>query len=824
MSCFSNAQQSSFLNKPTWTSLWNSDDEDFPVDPGFWEQYYTMKKNADGKIPRLPYQKIYDQQLQATDREQSLYNVQELGPGNFGGRTRAILLDYDNADHVFSAGVSGGLWYSADSGKNWNVVNDYLSSLAITSIAQDHFNHDFIYIGTGELSGNSAGIPGNGVYRSKDHGVTFEHLPSTDSSVFDYIPRVVTSPIDSNSLYVATGGGDLFRSSNAGDSMKEVFHSTHAINDLELTPSGEVWIGVNGLGIYYSPSGDSGTFNAITNGLPPPATFARIEMAIAPGDTSIMYAAFEKSGGGYYSGLQGVYKTTDGGISWVAIGNPDTDFGFYMSFPWYSMCMAVKPDDANFVVLGVGDMVYSVDGGSTWKVCNNIHADHHVLLFNPSNPTRLYQGGDGGITRFKTDQIWYTHTDLNNGYNTLQYYAGSFFPTGLSTYAGAQDNGTHYCESGSPEFNWIFGGDGAYNAINQQYPTIAYVSYQSGTIHRADDADYEFPTFYPIMFNMDDDGDGEIDDGAWFINPFEINLVNGDELLFVTLKKVWQTLDGGFTWQPIMNNTANGKSPYAVGISRDFSPTVYIGGDYALFYRVDDAYNAFPGDEVLLSSSVPASVTNDFISNITVHPADKSICYVSFSNFSDEPRLWKVTNGTTAAPTWTSISGDLPQGLPVNYIDVDPTRPDSFFLAGTDYGLYTSSDGGQHWVKDPTVPNVVVEQVKVRPADLRVFIFTHGRGMWTARLDTTNVGVNDPDKHTMTASVYPNPFQQTILIKCASEKVEATIRDVNGNIRFHSAAIHSDQAIELPSLSNGVYFLELKNGEGMLVKKIMKSD
>lgn len=817
---FSKAQLPSFLKVSTWAQQWNEPENELPVDPGFWQQYYRMKKDASGNIPRLPFAAIALQEQQSENRDQQLFNLQELGPKNFGGRTRAILIDADNSGHLFSGGISGGIWFSADSGSHWSPVNDFMSSLAISGFAQDHFNHDLLYAATGEIAGNSAGIPGNGLYRSLDHGITFEQMPATDPSAFDYMPRIATSPIDSGGIYMATGGGGLYRSFDAGESVEKIFNTSAAINDLEVTQAGGVWIGVNGSGIFYSASGDSGTFQQVTAGLPSAGSFTRIEMAQAPSDSNVLYAAFEKSGGGYYSGIKGIYRSSDAGLTWTVVGNPDVDFGFYMSFPWYSMTMAVKPDDPDFVVFGVGDVVSSADGGMVWKKSINIHVDHHVTVFNPAKPTRLYEGNDGGIYRMRTDQIAYNQTNLNNDYNTIQYYAGSFFPSGINAIAGAQDNGTHSCLAGGAAFNDIFGGDGSYNAVNQQYPTIAYVSYQDGTIQRADDADYEYPSFYPVYDAMDLDGDGSIDDGAWFINPFEINLLNGDQLLFVTQKRVWQTLDGGFDWHPVMNTILGGISPYAIGLSHDFSATIYVGGESAIFYRIDDGYNAFAGDEVNLSASVPSSVTSDFISNIVVHPEDKGTCYVSFSNYSTQPRIWKVTNATTT-PVWTSISGDLPEGLPVNYVEVDPARPDDFFLAGTDYGLYVTADGGQHWVKDAGIPNVVVPQVKVRASDRRVFIFTHGRGMWTATLDPNVVGIAE-SQPSSAVSVFPNPFQSELHIKSATESVSASLRDINGHLIWSSTSVKENLVIATANLPTGIYLLEVTGKQGSTIRKLVK--
>jgi photosystem II stability/assembly factor-like uncharacterized protein len=363
----SSAQLPSFLEKESLMKEWKGEEEESPVDPGWWDQYFRMKKNASGEIPRLPYEAIRLQELNATNREQVLFHIEEMGPSNIGGRTRAILIDADNQDHVFSGGVSGGLWVTSDSGVSWTPVNDFLSAIDVTSITQDHFNHDLMYIGTGEALGNSSGIPGNGVYRSTDHGLNFFQLPATDSSAFDYIHRVVASPVDSGLLYIATNGEGLFRSFNSGESITKIFDTHSPVNDVELTPSGGVWITVNSKGIYYSVSGDSGTFTNITSGLPSSPDFARIEMAQAPSDLSILYAAFEEPGGSYYSGIKGMFRSNDSGQTWQSLANPDDDFHFYMSFPWYSMCMAVKPDEPDFVVFGVGDLTYTNDGGVTWK-------------------------------------------------------------------------------------------------------------------------------------------------------------------------------------------------------------------------------------------------------------------------------------------------------------------------------------------------------------------------------------------------------------------------------------------------------------------------
>ena len=90
---------------------------------------------------------------------------------------------------------------------------------------------------------------------------------------------------------------------------------------------------------------------------------------------------------------------------------------------------------------------------------------------------------------------------------------------------------------------------------------------------------------------------------------------------------------------------------------------------------------------------------------------------------------------------WVDISGNLPTSLPVNWIEVDPDNSDNIMVA-TDYGLYVTGDGGRFWHKETQIPNVYISMVRLRASDRKLFVFTYGRGVWTAILNediTTSV-------------------------------------------------------------------------------------
>ena len=64
-------------------------------------------------------------------------------------------------------------------------------------------------------------------------------------------------------------------------------------------------------------------------------------------------------------------------------------------------------------------------------------------------------------------------------------------------------------------------------------------------------------------------------------------------------------------------------------------------------------------------------------------------------------------------------------------IKEDLVNPQLLFL-GTEFGLYISVDGGQHWArfKGGNMPPVAVRDLAIHPRDDDLVIATHGRGIW----------------------------------------------------------------------------------------------
>jgi len=87
--------------------------------PGYFQQWFNEKKNADGVIPQWQYAAwdAADKRKASLRTGINLFDtLYELGPNNTGGRTRALMVDRRNDNIILAGGISGGLWRSENGG------------------------------------------------------------------------------------------------------------------------------------------------------------------------------------------------------------------------------------------------------------------------------------------------------------------------------------------------------------------------------------------------------------------------------------------------------------------------------------------------------------------------------------------------------------------------------------------------------------------------------------------------------------------------------------------------------------------------------------
>lgn len=249
-------------------------------------------------------------------------------------------------------------------------------------------NSEIVYIGTA----------GGGVWKSYDGGVMF-------SSIFDeYCQSIGCVALDPNNpdetLWVGTGevwtrnsvsvGDGIYKSKDGGQSWTKMgLEKSEHISSIEINPknSDVVYVGVQGA--LWGDSEDRGVYKTTDGGL----TWNKIlyvdqktgcsDLIMDPNDPNVLYASFwehRRTGWSFSSGgdKSALYKSTDGGVSWSKIHNgfPSGKYG--------RIAIALAPSNSSLLYAVVeaedadkGGMYRSDDGGANWK---HLNADFGLVV------------------------------------------------------------------------------------------------------------------------------------------------------------------------------------------------------------------------------------------------------------------------------------------------------------------------------------------------------------------------------------------------------------------------------------------------------------
>ena len=413
-----------------------------------------------------------------------------IGPGNIGGRIRAIVIRPSGANTMFIGSVSGGIWKTTNGGTSWAPVNDFMANLAVSSMVIDPSNENVMYAGTGEGFFGVDAIRGAGLFKSTDGGTTWLQLPSTstapgagmNASEFFWVNRVAMTHTGSV-LALATRTG-IFHSSDGGASFTratmvgggEIDHGS-GIMDLRFNPADatKAVAGTLAGSVLYSADGGA-TWSSATA---VPGGDARVEVAYATSSPNIVYASVDRDEGS-------LYKGTNGGASFTEVFDGAADTTRIRSRPgWYDN-MLRQPNRPEFRRVGwhrslakhewrrrlspdervVQSKLYGADVGAFRSAHCRSHPDfngssklHRVFLgmTEASIRPRMSLRGRRRVAVLKLDRVEQQPGDP-------QFYGGAG-QAGRRISAGAQDNGVSLYDPAvaNPSENWasLASGDGA---------------------------------------------------------------------------------------------------------------------------------------------------------------------------------------------------------------------------------------------------------------------------------------------------------------------------------------------------------------------------
>jgi len=683
-----------------------------------------------------------------------------IGPASMSGRVAAIDAVESDPDIVYVGAATGGVWKSTDGALSFTPIFDDQPVAAIGAVAIFQPSPDIVWVGTGEGNPRNSMSVGNGIYKSVDAGRTWQHL-GLDKT--ERIHRIITHPRDPNIAWVAAMGQawgqnadrGVFKTTDGGKTWTKVLYVNEKTGaaDLIIDPKNPnklfaaMWeyrrwpwffnSGGPGSGLYVTNDGGATWKRFSEEDGMPKGNLGRIGLAIARSNPNIVYALVEAE-------KSALLRTDDGGRKWTAV---NTEYNV-ANRPFYYSDIRVDPADPNRVYNVYSLVSLSTDGGKSFKTLipfAKIHPDYHAMWIDPNDGTHLYAGNDGGVAESEDrGASWRFVATLPLG----QYYhiaVDNEVP--YNVYGGMQDNGswkgpnTTWETAGIRNWDWqeVGFGDGFGTVPVITDPMVGYAMSQEGYIIRwnlrtgerkdirpspsvADAKDLRFNWNAAIAVDPFDPN------GVYFGSQYVHKSTNRGESWtnispdLTTNRKEWQNQDktGGIT--PDVTSAENFTTVITIAPSPVDRNVIWAGTDDGRVHVTRDGGTNWTSVE----GNIKGVPTNTWVPEIK---ASRHSAMTAFIVLDDHRRSnWTpyVYRTTDYGRTWTSLVTKDVQGY-AHAIEQDPIDPNLLFL-GTEFGLWTSLDGGKSWMKwTHGFPTVSVMGLAIHPRDHDLVIGTHGR-------------------------------------------------------------------------------------------------
>ncbi|HXJ77591.1 MAG TPA: glycosyl hydrolase [Candidatus Methylomirabilis sp.] len=695
-----------------------------------------------------------------------LLHARSIGPHR-GGRVVAVAGHPTVSATFYFGACAGGVWKSVDGGTYWENISDgFFRASAVGAIAVAPSDPNVIYAGTGEACIRGNVSHGDGVYRSRDGGRTWDNTGLGDTR---HIGRVRVHPRDADCVYVAALGHawgpnrqrGVFRSRDGGGKWEHVLFRSEGAGavDLSLDPQNPrmlfaaIWearrtpwgmtSGGPDSSLYRSTDGgDTWTDISRRPGLPK-GGLGRIGVVVSPADGRRVYAVVEAADGA-------LFRSDDGGDTWQR-GSEEAGL---RGRPWYYMHVFADPNDADTVWVADYSLWKSTDGGRSFVEVATPHGDNHDLWIDPADSRRMIEGNDGGAcVSYNGGQSWST---IYNQPTAQFYHVCTDDQRPYRVYGSQQDNWAISIPSQSHRgaitaTDWVQpgGGESGYIALKPGDPAIVVGgSVGSGPgmgrlIHYDHRSGQErVISVWPEAYGM---GIPPSEHRYRFQWTFPVFYSRWDSReLWMAGNRVFRSLDEGQSWEVVSpdltRNDPEKLGPSGGPITRDNTGAEVYCTIFALAESLFERDVLWAGtDDGLVHLSrdrgrtwrpvTPQELPEwTLVSMLEPSPHDGATCYLAATRYKlddPQPYLFKTAD---YGRTWTRITSGLPLGEITRVIREDPARR-GLLYAGTETGLWVSLDDGDSWQPfQAGIPVSPIYDLVVKETDL--VVATHGRSFW----------------------------------------------------------------------------------------------
>lgn len=796
--------------------------EKYPFDLMFMQRAYPS-----GEINTAAYSEAIQWKRQEANRNTANEVWQFSGPLNIGGRITDIEIPSTQSDVYYVGAASGGIFKTVNGGTDWTPIFDEQQMLSIGDIEISKSNNDLIYVGTGEVNagGGSLVYDGDGIYKSTDGGVMWQSkgLPDTGS-----VGKIVLDPNNDNTAFVGAMGPlfknsnnrGVYKTTNGGDSWQQVLFVSDSTGVVDMSinptngnivyaaswerirrPNRRQYGGITS-GIYRTTDGGS-NWTELTNGLPSIASQkGRISIDISESNPNVLYARYATSNGN----IQGVYKTVNGGDSWVAVNSSQlTDVGFH----WWFGGIFIDPTDENVLYNVDFEVQKSTNGGTSWNnVFTNAHVDQHAMAFNASVAGEVLLGNDGGL--------YYSSNGGSSAVKDLKLPITQFNRMYVDAqnenkiYGGAQDNSTSRTQTGGlGNWNIIYGGDGFQPLVDPTNTNVIYALYQYGVLGKSTNNGNSF-------FDATN-GISSSDRNNWD-TPITFD-PNNSQILYYGTNRLYKTTNGASNWSAISPDLTDG--PHSGNLTFGTITTISVSklNSQIIFVGTDDGKAWVTQDAGANWTDISAGVPNRWVTKILASKENSNTVYLTLSGYRFGENIGHVYKSIDFGGTWVDISTSLPD-IPVNDIEQDSFG--NLFI-GTDVGVLASKNEGVNWnVLGENMPSVVVSDLFIHEGSQFLFAATFGRSSY--KIDISgNILASNENLFVSEVKVFPNPASETttIFLKNASEKSSLMVYDVMGRMIKQQTFANGQLNLNVENFQPGNYYLKISQKGKQTTKKLI---
>lgn len=606
------------------------------------------------------------------------------------------------------------------------------------------------------------------------------------------ITGIAADPSDPNTIYVASAGGGVWKTTTGGSSW------TPLTDNQPVLAMGAIAVAPSNPSIIYAATGEAenspfafygdGVLKSADGG----ATWTLLagnnffrdtisRIIVDPANPANIYCSV--FGGGTNTGAPaaGVYHSTDGGATWSLTTTSISGFALFTD-------LKMDPTNPQHLFCGVrgnvgtGGVYVTTNGGASWSLINSLPNGSLIsnvqLAISPSNSNvvyasfangrnqtllGLYASTDGGVT-----WVQLTNTPNYLGINGANASVLAVDPHNANTvYAGGQSSLIESTDGGQTWTEITTGSNG--NGTYGDHHSFAFdaagqlLDGNDGGIWRLDNSaagsiawsdlntNLQIGEFVRVAPSPSDPNTlfaGSVDTGiaqysgnpAWTdrlagsAGVVQIDPQNPSRIYAQVPGSVnffVRSDDGGATW---VGKTA-GMDP----LDPQFSPAPFavdpFNGNH-LVYGTNHVYESFNGGDSWIAISTPGAngwvTTGTVIRNLAIAPSDPNTIYATFGQSvyvtHNDGGTWAQEN----TPYYVTNFSDL---------TIDPTNANVAYVTLADtYAplVWRTTDGGATW-EDMTdnLPVVPVNSIAVNSAQSAIYVGTDN-GVYVTTDDGTN--------------------------------------------------------------------------------------